>query len=193
MNIGITDLSQAFFHGLAGLEVNFVMYPKDGLYLSMVKLNSILQHKGIYSREKIKELNIHYPPEFGYHINYADVNMTNNYVSICKKIDPIEDSAFEEFVEGKISIALSQDIAKKLNFRSKINYSPDPGEEQVLDRIGIDDFIAIVIDIKDERYRAIAIEEITELLKRHKCNKLPITDINGNQLSAPTHDIDNER
>ncbi len=52
----LVDLNKAFFHGLSGLEVNFVMYPKDALYLSMVNLNSILQHKGIYSREKISEL-----------------------------------------------------------------------------------------------------------------------------------------
>ena len=193
MNKQVIDLNEAFFHGLSGLEVNFVMYPKDGLYLSMVKLNSILQHKGIYSREKMKELNIQYPSEFGYHINYADVDMTNNYVSICKRGERVEDTAFEEFIEGRISIALSPDIEKRLNFRSKVNYCPDPGEEKVLDSIGIDEFIAIVIDIKDERYRAIALEQITELLKRHNCNKLPIADINGNQLLVTVHERDDER
>lgn len=192
-NKDMVDLKEAFFHGLAGLEVSFVMYPKDGLYLSMVKLNSILQHKGIYSREKMKELGIYYPPEFGYHINYADVNMTNNYVSICRKNEEMEDTAFEEFIEGKISIALSPDITKKFHFRNKINYCPDPGEEQVLDRIGIEEFIAIVIDIKDEKYRQIAIEKTAELLKRYKCPPIPITDINGNQLIVPLQEKDNGR
>lgn len=189
----IVDLNEAFFHGLAGLEANFVVYPKDALYLSMVKLNSILQHKGIYSREKMKKLNIYYPPEFGYHINSADVDMRNNYVSICRKLEEIEDTAFEEFIDGKISIALSPDITKKFNFRNKINYSPDPGEEQVLDSIGIDEFIAIIVDIKDEKYREISIAKISELLKRYNCNQLPITDINGNQLIVPFHELEDER
>lgn len=193
MNEHKTDLSEAFFHGLTGLEVNFVMYPEDGLYLSMVKLNSILQHKVIYSRERMKELNIFYPPEFGYHINSSDVNMINKYVSICKRIGQVEDTAFEEFIEGKISIALRPDIAERLDFRNKINYCPDPGEEQVLDGIGIDEFIAIVIDIKSEKYRTLTIGKVTELLRRHNLNKLPITDINGNQISVPIHEIDDER
>lgn len=187
------DLKEAFFHGLAGLEASFVMYPKSALYLSMIKLNSILKHKGIYSREKMKELNIYYPPEFGYHINSADVDMTNNYVSICKKMQEIEDTAFEEFIDGKISIALSPDITKKYNFRNKTNYFPDPGEEQVLGGIGIDEFIAIVVDIKDEKYKEISRTKISELLKRYKCDQLPITDINGNQLVVPSHKMEEER
>lgn len=189
----LVDLNEAFFHGLAGLEVNFVMYPKDGLYLSMIKLDSILQHKGIYSREKMKKLNIYYLPELGYHINSADVDMSNNYVSICKKLKETEYTAFEEFVEGKISIALNPNITKKFNFRNKINYCPDPGEEQILDGIGIDEFIAIVIDIKDEKYREISRAKIANLLKRYQCSQLPITDINGKQIIVPFHEMENER
>jgi hypothetical protein len=193
MDKNIIDLSEAFFHGLAGLEVSFDMYPKSALYISMVKLNSILQYKGIYSREKMKELGIKYPLEFGYHINFADVNSTNNYVSICQKSENIEDTAFEEFIKDKISIALSPDITKKFDFRNKIHYCPDPGEEQVLDSIGIDEFIAIVIDIKDERYKKIAKEKISELLEKYKCNKIPITDINGNQFIDLCNEIESER
>ncbi len=187
------DLNEAFFHGLAGLEVSFVMYPKTALYISMIKLDSILKHKGIYSREKMKELNIYYLPEFSYHLNFADVDMTNSYVSVCKKMKRIEDTAFEEFIDGKISIALSSDITQKYNFRNKINYFPDLGEEQVLGSIGIDEFIAIVVDIKDEKYREISRTKISELLKRYKCNQIPITDINGNQLVVPSHKMEKER
>lgn len=190
MNENKINLNNAFFHGLAGLEVNFNIYPKDGLYLSMIKLNSILQHKGIYSREKMKEFDIYYPPEFGYHVNYSDVNTINNYVSICRKLEKIEDTAFEVFVKGKISIALNSDISRKYNFRNKTNYSPDPGEEQVLDVIGIDEFIAIVIDIEDEKYRKIATEKIAGLLKKYKYNQLPITNINGNHLIELSNQIE---
>lgn len=189
----LVDLNEAFFHGLAGLEVSFVMYPKSALYISMIKLDSILKHKGIYSREKMKELNIYYPPEFSYHINFGDVDMTNNYVSICRKMEEVENTAFKEFIDGKISIALSPDITKKFNFRNKINYFPDPGEKQVLDGIGIDEFIAIVVDIKDEKYREISRTKITELLKRYQCKQLPITDINGNELVVPIHETEEER
>ena len=189
----VVDLDEAFFHGLAGLEVSFVMYPKTAFYISMIKLDSILKHKGIYSREKMKELNIYYPPEFSYHLNFADVDMTNSYVSVCKKMKRIEDTAFEEFIDGKISIALSSDITQKYNFRNKINYFSDPGEEQVLGGIGIDDVIAIVVDIKDEKYREISRTKISELLKRYKCNHIPITDINGNQLVVPSYKMEEER
>lgn len=187
------DLSQAYFHGLTGGEVSFDMYPKSALYISIVKLNSILKYKGIYSREKMKELGISYPIEFGYHINPADVNMINNYVSICKKNNQNENTAFEEFIEDKISIALNSNIVQKFKFRNKIHYCPDSGEEQVLDRIGIENFISIVIDIKDGRYRKMAIEKTAELLKEYKLDKLPITDLNGKKVIDLQHKNENER
>ena len=169
------------------------MYPKSALYISMVKLNSILKYKGIYSREKMKKLGIQYPLEFGYHMNLADVDITNNYVSICKKIEKTGETAFEEFIEDKISIALNPNLTRKFTFRNKNNYCPDSGEEQVLDGIGIDEFIAIVVDIKNEKYRKIAIEKIGELLKEYKFSKLPITDITGKQITNLHYEVEEER
>lgn len=126
-------------------------------------------------------------------MNFSDVNEENNYVHICKRTDEVEDSAFEEFIENKISIALSPDIAKKFDFREKIYYSPDIGEEQILENIGIDNFIAIVNDIKDEEYSKKATESIAKLLKKYKCYQLPITNMKGEKLIDLLRDMDEER
>lgn len=189
------DLQNAFFHGLAGNEVSFVMYPKDGLYLTMTKLEDIIKYKSIYSRDKQNELGIGIAnhPEFGMHINFADVDLKNNYVSVCKRTDILEDSAFEEFIENKISIALSPDIETKFDFRKKIYYSPDIGEEQILEGIGIDNFIAIVNDIKNEEYSKKATELIAQLLRKYKCYQLPITNMKGEKLINLLRDMEWER
>lgn len=192
----IIDLQNAFFHGLAGEEISFVVYPKDALYLTMTKLEDIIKHKRIYSRDKQYELGIGIAnhPEFGIHMNFADVNnLKNNYISICKRTEKLEDSAFEEFIENKISIALSSDIAKKFDFREKIYYSPDIGEEQILESIGIDNFIAIVNDIKDEEYSKKATGLIAQLLRKYKCYQLPITNMKGEKLINLLRDIEEER
>ncbi len=195
MNNHKVDLQNAFFHGLAGGEVSFVMYPKDGLYLTMTKLEDIIKHRRLYSRDKQKELGIGIAnhPEFGTHINFADVNSKNNYVSVCKRTEKLEDSAFEEFIENKVSIALSPDLAEKFNFRGKIHYTPDIGEEQILESIGMDNFIAIVNDIKNEEYSRKATELIAQLLRKYKCYQLPITNMKGEKLVDLLRDIEEER
>lgn len=172
------DLKDAFFHGLGGEEISFVMFPKTALHISMLKLDSIIKNKGIYSREMQKKLNIGYL-EFGYHSNLADVDNVNNYVSICKRVEEAEESAFETFIEGKISIALNPNIASNYDFRSEKEYYPDVGEKQVLDCINISDFIAIVVDIESEEYTKTSIDLISKLLERYRVENIPITDLNG--------------
>ena len=175
------NLKNAFFHGVGGNEISFLMYPKSALTISLLRIEDILKSNGIHSREKQKELNIGHP-EFGYHIGFADVDATNNFVSICKKIDNSSETAFEEFIEGKIAIALSQDIAERYDFRNKEQYGPDIGEEQILDSIDISEFIAIVIDVKDEPYKSLATNAISKLLKKYNYNNIPITNIDGEKI-----------
>lgn len=183
------DLKDAYFHGVGGNEISFVMYPKSALAISLLRIEDILKSKGIHSREKQKELNVGHP-EYGYHINFCDTDAINNFVSICKKCDDEKETAFEEFVESKISIALSRDIAERFDFRNKNQYLPDVGEEQVKDSIGISEFIAIVVDVKDEPYKGLTINAISKLLKQYKNDNIPITDINGEILIDDSRDFE---
>lgn len=48
----VIDLKNAYFHGVAGLEINFNTYAKDALYYSMLKLHDIIEYRGIYRETK---------------------------------------------------------------------------------------------------------------------------------------------
>ena len=183
------DLKDAYFHGVGGNEINFFMYPKSALYISMLRIEDILKSNGIHSREKQKELNVGHP-EFGTHIGFDDIDSTNHFVSICTKNEKEKDTAFEDFVEGKISIALKSDISKRYDFRSKDQYHPDVGEEQILDSIDISEFIAIVVDIENEQYRNLAINSISKLLNQYKKENILITNSNGDILIDESRDFE---
>lgn len=184
------NLKDAYYHGLAGEEVSFMMYPESALYITLSKLEGILKYKGILSREKQKGIGIN-NLEFNVHLNFSDTNIINNYVSVCKKLESNNDgSAYEAFVEGKISIALPYDLYKKYKFRNKQEYSPDNGEEQIRDFIDISDFTAILIDIENNTYKQIAIKRIIELIKKYNVLDLPIIESNGNILIKNINDME---
>lgn len=48
------NLKDAFFHGVGGNEINFVMYSKSALTISLLRLEDILKSRGLHSREKQK-------------------------------------------------------------------------------------------------------------------------------------------
>ena len=172
----MNNYENSYFHGLAG---NIVVYnPQTIVNLALKQLDMILKTKGIYSRNKLKELNIDY-------LNHKGVYNGNDYISITT---PIFDS--KEY-EGKnkgfessnlkytyitISLVLSKNIENTCKFRTgEFDYLP--GERQVKDKIGIENFIAIKVSFENEFLTNIVAEMVKEVLKQNNIN-LPIIDKN---------------
>lgn len=138
----------------------------------------ILKTKGIYSRNKLKELNIDY-------LNHKGVYNGNDYISITTPIfDSKEyegknkgfESSYLKYTNNTISIVLSKNIENTCKFRTgEFDYLP--GERQVKDKIGIENFIAIKVSFENEFLTNIVAEMVKEVLKQNNIN-LPIIDKN---------------
>lgn len=172
----MNNYENSYFHGLAG---NIVVYnPQTIVNLALKQLDMILKTKGIYSRNKLKELNIDY-------LNHKGVYNGNDYISITTPIfDSKEyegknegfESSYLKYTNNTISIVLSKNIENTCKFRTgEFDYLP--GEKQVKDKIGIENFIAIKVSFENEFLMNIVAEMVKEVLKQNNIN-LPIIDKN---------------
>ena len=172
----MNNYENSYFHGLAG---NIVVYdPQAIINLALKQLDMILKTKGIYSRNKLKELNIDY-------LNHKGVYNGNDYISITTPIfDSKEyegknegfESSYLKYTNNTISIVLSKNIENTCKFRTgEFDYLP--GERQVKDKIGIENFIAIKVSFENEFLTNIVAEMVKEVLKQNNIN-LPIIDKN---------------
>ena len=172
----MNNYENSYFHGLAG---NIVVYnPQTIVNLALKQLDMILKTKGIYSRNKLKELNIDY-------LNHKGVYNGNDYISITTPIfDSKEyegknegfESSYLKYTNNTISIVLSKNIENTCKFRTgEFDYLP--GERQVKDKIGIENFIAIKVSFENEFLTNIVAEMVKEVLKQNNIN-LPIIDKN---------------
>ena len=175
MKINIED---CYFHGLAG---GIPFWDEDRVIaVGLQQLRQIIQSKGIYSRRIL---------QLDYGINYNEKVPKYNgdeYISICIK-NPEDrefccessglDSAFFRYVQFKIGIALNTDIINNAKFRQG-EYKRLPGERQILDKIDISNFVAIVIGVNNKRN---IIQEIEKILEG---TNIPITDLKGNIITS---------
>lgn len=172
----MNNYENSYFHGLAG---NIVVYdPQAIINLALKQLDMILKTKGIYSRNKLKELNIDY-------LNHKGIYNGNDYISITTPIfDSKEyegknegfESSYLKYTNNTISIVLSKNIENTCKFRTgEFDYLP--GERQVKDKIGIENFIAIKVSFENEFLTNIVAEMVKEVLKQNNIN-LPIIDKN---------------
>ena len=172
----MNNYENSYFHGLAG---NIVVYdPQAIVNLALKQLDMILKTKGIYSRNKLKELNIDY-------LNHKGIYNGNDYISITTPIfDSKEyegknegfESSYLKYTNNTISIVLSKNIENTCKFRTgEFDYLP--GERQVKDKIGIENFIAIKVSFENEFLTNIVAEMVKEVLKQNNIN-LPIIDKN---------------
>lgn len=123
----MNNYENAYYHGLAG---NIVVYnPQTIIKLALKQLDMILKTKGIYSRNKLKELNIDY-------LKHKGVYNGDDYISITTHIfDSKEftgtnegfESSYSKYTNNTISIVISKDIDKVCEFR-KGNFDFLPGE-----------------------------------------------------------------
>lgn len=172
----MNSYENSYFHGLAG---NIVVYnPQTIVNLALKQLDMILKTKGIYSRNKLKELNIDY-------LNHKGVYNSDYYISITTPIfDSKEyegknegfESSYLKYTNNTISIVISKNIEKTCEFR-KDDFDFLPGERQVKDKIGIESFIAIKVSFENEFLTNIVAEMVREVLKQNNIN-LPIIDKN---------------
>lgn len=178
------NIENNYFHGLAG---NIVVYnPQLIVNTSLKQLDMILKTKGIYSRNKLKELGIDY-------LKHKGVFNGEDYISICIKNIPTNEftgknegleSSYIKYTENTISIIISKDIEDIYTFR-KGNYDYLPGERQVKDGISSEYFIGIKVSFKNKELTKIVGELISEVLQNNGVD-LPIYDNELNLINNKT-------
>ena len=168
----MNNYENAYYHGLAG---NTVVYnPQTIINFALKQLNMILKLKGIYSRNKLKELNIDY-------LNHKSLYNGDDYISITTPIfDSKEyegknagfESSYLKYTNNTISIVISKNIEKTCEFR-KGNFDFLPGERQVKDKIGIEHFVAIKVSFENDFLTNVVADMVREILKKNNID-LPI-------------------
>ena len=172
----MNNYENTYFHGLAG---NIVVYnPQTIINLALKQLDLILKTKGIYSRNKLKDLNIDY-------FNHKGIYNGNDYISITTPIFDLKEyecknegfeSSYLKYTNNTISIVISKNIKKTCEFR-KGDFDFLPGERQVKDKISIENFIAIKVSFENEFLTNVVAEMVREILKQNHID-LPIIDKN---------------
>jgi len=179
------NLNNMYFHGLAG-TIDLANGEKAILETSLKQLEDIFNAKGIYSRNKLIEFNIQY--------QHKPVENGRDFISICVA-NPSEEefsgknegleSAFINYVyNSRIAFLIDKNIESKYEFRNPNGTGMIPGERQVKDQIGIDDFLGILVTFQDENIREEAITKIKELMEKYKV-ELPIYDKDFNEIIIP--------
>lgn len=162
----------SYFHGLAG---NTVVYnPQEIVKQALNQLNMIIKTGGIYSRNYLKKLNINY-------LEHKGVLNGDDYISITTPIFSDEEftgpnegfeSSYIKYTNNTISIVLSKEIENTCEFRTE-SYDHLPGERQVKDKIGLENFIAIKVSFENEFLTNVVAELVEEVLNKNNLN-LPI-------------------
>lgn len=176
----MTNIEDNYFHGLAG---NIVVYnPILIVETSINQLNMILQTKGIYSRNKLKEKNIDY-------LTHKGVLNGDDYISVCIKNPQEEEftgknegfeSSYIKYTDNTISLIISKEIEQECEFRPG-DYDHLPGERQIKDKIDIKFIEGIKVSFGNESLTKIVSEMVKEELRKNNID-LPIYDNDLNIL-----------
>lgn len=134
------DLDKVLFHGLGHNEL------EDRAEDSIKRLGNILKTKAILSRKKQKEIlpkhNIDVP------LYYLPLKNGDDYICVCKRKSDKKKSkfsdAFNQFVDGGISLIINPKILKELEIR---NESFQDGEFQIKDEISVEYIIGIALNL----------------------------------------------
>lgn len=174
------DFENAYYHGLAGFIV--VNNPELIVKTSLEQLEMILKNKAILSRNMLNSEGINY-------LKHKGVYNGDDYISVCVKYFPKEemegvnegfDSSYEKYTNRAISIIIDKNIENICEFRAG-NYDYLPGERQVKDYIGIDNFIGIKVEFGFDQLNKVVAEMVYDLLNKYNIN-LPIIDGNNSVL-----------
>lgn len=174
------NIEDSYFHGLAG---NIVVYnPTLIVQTALTQLNMILQTKGIYSRNKLKEMGIDY-------LTHKGVFNGDDYISVCIKNPQEEEftgknegfeSSYIKYTDNTISLIINKDIEKECEFRTG-NYDYLPGERQIKDKVDIKFIEGIKVSFGNETLTKIVAEMVKEELRKNNIN-IPIYNNNLNIL-----------
>ena len=174
------DFENAYYHGLAGFIV--VYNPQTIVKTALEQLEMILKNKAILSRNMLNREGINY-------LKHKGVYNGDDYISVCVKHFPKEemegvnegfDSSYEKYTNNTISIIIDKNIENICEFRTG-NYDYLPGERQVKDYIGIENFIGIKVEFGFDELNKVVAEMVYELLNKYNVN-LPIIDGNNSVL-----------
>ena len=174
------DFENAYYHGLAGFIV--VYNPQTIVKTALEQLEMILKNKAILSRNMLNREGINY-------LKHKGVYNGDDYISVCVKHFPKEemeganegfDSSYEKYTNNTISIIIDKNIENICEFRTG-NFDYLPGERQVKDYIGIENFIGIKVEFGFAELNKVVAEMVYELLNRYNVN-LPIIDGNNSVL-----------
>lgn len=161
------DLDKVLFHGLGHNEL------EDRAEDSLRRLENILKIKAILSRNKQKEI----LPVYNIDVPLYYLPLQNGYdnICVCKRKSDIKkrktSDAYNQFVDGGISLIIDAKILKELNIRDE---SFQDGEFQVKDKIPINYIIGIAINLSSS-YERIKFEK--KMLKKGKDLKDTITQL----------------
>lgn len=134
------DLDKVLFHGLGHNEL------EDRAEDSIRRLENILKTKAILSRKKQKEIlpkhNIDVP------LYYLPLKNGDDYICVCKRKSDKKkqktSDAFNQFVDGGISIIINPNILHELKIRDE---SFQDGEFQVKNQIAINYVVGIALNL----------------------------------------------
>ena len=176
-NINIED---KIYHGLAG---GIPFWESDkAIETSLLQLNLILKHRGIFSRNILKEFRISYNDK-------EPIYNGDDYISVCLREFPEEemygknfgvDSAFFRYVRYKIALVFDNEIKK--DFR-KDEYQKLPGERQIKNKISIEKIIAISVGFEDINIQLNIEKKIRSLFNEYGV-EFPIVDNDGIIISS---------
>lgn len=170
------EIENSYFHGLSG---NIVVYnPQLIVDTCLKRLDMILKYGGIYSRNKMKDMENDY-------LKHKGVFNGDDYISICVK-DALDneftgknegfESCYVKYTDNSISIIISKDIEDICVFRSG-DFDFLPGERQVKDKISCEYFIGIKVSFGNRELTRIVGEMVGEVLRNNGFD-LPVYDEN---------------